>query len=163
MGNTVRQLQLVHHAGDEDAAGPTRSAAERVFDHWVWMMGKRAGMVAFGPERRRKVAWALSLYSEATLCLAIDGCAASRFHAGENDRGKAFRDIGLILRDERHIEDFAEDGLELHALAAQRAQAPADSSPPPEADPAAAAAGRERLRALAAELAGRTSGGPRRG
>lgn len=163
MGNMARTLQLVHAAGDETAAGPTRSAAERLFDHWVWMLGKNPRRVAFGPARRKVVAAALGLYDEAALRLAIEGCSASAWHAGDNDRGEPFNDIELILRDEKHIERFMRYGERLHELAAQQDDAPAEAAAPPEADPAAAAAGRERLRALAAELAGRTSGGPRRG
>ena len=101
----------------EEEGARCETPAQRVFEHWVAMFGKRRALVAFGPKRRRLVESALALYPEATLLLAIDGCAASAWHAGDNDRGKAFNDLELILRDEAHIERFAEDGEALHQRA----------------------------------------------
>ena len=142
----------------EEEGARCETPAQRVFEHWVAMFGKRRGLVAFGPKRRRLVESALALYPEATLLLAIDGCAASAWHAGDNDRGKAFNDLELILRDEAHIERFAEDGEALHQRALrelrrerERAAAPA---PEPE-DPAAVAEQRARVQALARQLRGR--------
>jgi hypothetical protein len=38
--------------------------------------------------------------------LAIDGCKASAWHMGENDRHKKFDSLGLIFRDAEQIEKF---------------------------------------------------------
>lgn len=39
---------------------------------------------------------------------AIRGCHKSPFHAGENDRGKAFQSLELIVRDASHVQSFIE-------------------------------------------------------
>lgn len=161
----LRQLRLV--ASEQGATnGPvpgddaqTRSPAERVFSHWVFMMGKRPGRVAFGPGRRKVVERALALYPEEVVLLAVDGCAASPWHAGENDRATVYTDLELILRDEQHIERFAELGERVHERAARQqaaacAQPGADAAPAP--DPAQVAAHKERIRRLTAQLSGRS-------
>jgi len=45
-------------------------------------------------------------YSMQNLKDAIDGCARSTWHMGENDRGKVYDDISLILRDASHVDSF---------------------------------------------------------
>lgn len=157
-------LKLVPQDGAGEALRPDRrSEAQSVFAHWVWMMGKRASRVAFGPKRRRAVYVALTLYEADQLLAAIEGCASSPFHRGENDRDTAYDDIDFILRDERNIERFSERGYKLRE-AARRAlerEAGAAQDQTPEAapvDPAELAAQRERVRQMAAQLAGRRHG-----
>jgi len=144
------------------------SAVQRVFDHWVWMMGKSPKRVAMGPQRRRAIQRMLDLYPEDTLMLAIEGCAASPFHRGDNDRGRPFNDIELILRDEPHVERFADEGQRLRDRAEAMAQQEmrralanagraAPSTQPAEQHERAAMAAR--LRDLAAACAGVANGG----
>lgn len=144
------------HAGPQTAA---QTPLERVFGHWVYMLGKNPRRCALGPTRKRAIDRALGLYDEETLLLAIEGCAASAWHAGENDRGREFNDLELILRDESHIERFAADGERLReralAAAAAERQAAAVPSIAPSC-PEAVAADLTRLRAVAARLAGRS-------
>ena len=45
-------------------------------------------------------------YAVEDLCIAIDGCKASRWHMGENDRRRQYINIELIFRDADHIDDF---------------------------------------------------------
>lgn len=151
------------HAIDTPAnPAPQRSAAEQVFDHWVFMLAKNPRRCAFGPTRRRAVEKALALYELETLLLAIEGCAASAWHAGQNDRDRAFDDLELILRDEKHIEGFAAEGERLRdrmaAALAARAQREAQAEQEVAATPSPEALARERdhLRKLAAQMAGRT-------
>jgi hypothetical protein len=140
-------------------AAPQKAAVDQVFEHWVFMLGKNPRRCALGPERRKVINRALGLYDLETLLLAVEGCSASEFHNGGNDDGRTYTDLELILRDERHIERFAEMGEALRERAAQlRAQQrQADTVPSiaPAVDPAAVAAQREALRKLAASLAGR--------
>lgn len=142
--SAVVQLQLV---GVTPADADSRSPEEQVFDHWVWVMGKRPGRTVLGPERRRVLRRALELYDVETLKLAIDGCATSPFHAGENDRATPYRDLELIVRSERTVERFAEMGEEAHEKARQALRRRR------EAAQAAAAAARE-------QAASAASGGP---
>lgn len=143
-------------------SAPERTAVERVFDHWVFMLGKHPRRTALGPTRRRSIERALALYDEETLLLAIEGCASSAWHAGENDRGRAFDDLELILRDEAHVERFAELGQRLRDRLRERdaqARASAAVTPIAQADPAAIAEQRERLRQAAARVSGRRHDG----
>lgn len=134
-------------------AQDAQTPLERVFAHWVFMLGKRRA--ALGPSRRKVIEKALALYDEETLLLAIEGNAASAWHAGENDRGRAFDDLELILRDEAHVERFAADGEALRERVRRRAEAAEKVVPIAPADPAAIAAQRAALREAAARLAGR--------
>jgi hypothetical protein len=142
------------------APGHSKSAAEEVFAHWVWMLGKNPRRTKMGPVRLRIIERALALYDTETLLLAIDGCAASKWHAGGNDREREFTDIELIMRDEAHVERFAEEGEVLRERAlralARQAQQAADVQPiKPEPDAETVQAQRQALRTLAAQMAGR--------
>ncbi len=151
---STKMLKLV----EQDQHAQQKTPAERVFDHWVFMLGKNPRRCALGPLRRKVIERALALYDEETLCLAIEGNAASAWHAGENDRGTPFNDIELILRNESNVERFCEAGERLR-LRAQRQRASearreqAADVPPPDA--AQVAQQREALRRMAAALAGR--------
>lgn len=143
------QLKLVT---DEQSA-PARDEVRRVFDHWVFMLGKNPKRVALGPDRRKVIVRALQLYEVEVLEMAIEGVASSEWHAGENDRGLPYQDIGLILRDEAHIERFSAMGEALRikvASAAARERAQVSAPVPVVVDPAAAEAQRQRLREFAA-------------
>lgn len=144
----ARQLRLVT---DEQPA-PATDEVQRLFDHWVFMLGKNPKRVALGPTRRKVIVRALQLYASEVLEMAIEGIAASEWHAGENDRCTAYQDIELVLRNEATIERFAAMGEALriqaaNAAARERAQA---SAPVPPVDAAAAEAQRQRLREFAA-------------
>lgn len=141
-----------------------QAAVQRVFDHWVYMLGKNPRRTALGPDRRKAIQRALSLYDEETILLAIEGCAADPWHRGENDRQREFADLCLILRDEAHIERFAADGEALRERLAreqQREQARRQQATQAPADEQVTAeqvqAQREALRALAARRTGRTA------
>lgn len=90
-----------------------------VFNHWSIIMGhtrarmdlKRAQVIR---ERMRDG------YTIEDLCLAIDGCAASAFHMGENDRRQVYDSITLILRDADHVDKFIRAGETAHKMIQQR-------------------------------------------
>jgi len=42
------------------------------------------------------------------LIQAINGCHASPFHRGENDRNRPYQSLELIVRDAKHVQDFIE-------------------------------------------------------
>lgn len=138
--------------------GAERSPTERIFEHWAFMLAKNARRTALGPARRKTIDKALALYDEETLLLAVEGCAASAWHAGENERGRPFNDLELILRDEAHIERFAAEGEALRERVLRdqaRSRSAAQVVPLAPADPAQADAIRALLRATAARCAGR--------
>jgi hypothetical protein len=45
-------------------------------------------------------------YGVEELCAAIDGCHNDPWYQGDNDRGTAFCELTLILRDAAHVEKF---------------------------------------------------------
>jgi hypothetical protein len=47
-------------------------------------------------------------YTVSDLCHAIDGCKASAWHMGKNDRNRAFNDVELICRDSARVDAFRE-------------------------------------------------------
>lgn len=89
-----------------DASHPRLPQAEvqAVFSHWQTVMGKARARL--DEKRIKLIRHALRNYSEADLCDAINGCRASPFHMGENDRHTRFDGIELILRDSSHIDKF---------------------------------------------------------
>jgi hypothetical protein len=90
-----------------------------VFSHWQIIMDhKRAKMDVVRArvirERMRDG------YTVEDLCLAIDGCAASAFHMGENRDRTVYDSITLILRDADHVDKFIKAGETAHKLIEQR-------------------------------------------
>lgn len=82
---------------------------KEVFDYWVSVL-RTSGV---GPKpvltdkRRRLIKNAVGDHGVATCLAAIDGCALSDWHMGQNPRGRRYDDIELILRDAPHVERFA--------------------------------------------------------
>lgn len=156
------QLRLV---ADDEGPNNDSGAEQRVFAHWVFMLGKNPRRTALGPDRRRLIRKWLALYEEDTLLLAVEGCAASAFHAGDNDRQTVYNDLELILRNHANIERFAEAGERLRQLLerarAQRAEQAADAgreAAQPAPSEQEAVAWREQLRTFADRAAGRSRG-----
>lgn len=86
--------------------GDIRGAARRVFDAWCSSTGRQRAV--FDQKRARLIEARLKEFDEATLIAAVGGWAYSPFHCGENDRGRAYNDLGLLLRDAQHVEQFTE-------------------------------------------------------
>lgn len=86
---------------------PTPSDPDQVvFEHWRKRMGK-TGRTAFDKDRRRAVkAMREAGYTVEDLCLAVDGCAATPFNQGQNDRGEKYDDLALVCRDAEHVDRF---------------------------------------------------------
>ena len=99
-----------------------------VFSHWKFIMGherarmdvKRAQVIR---DRLRDG------YSLEDLCLAIEGCAASPWHRGENDRHTAYDSITLILRDADHVDRFISMGEQARRIIDAREQRKEVSGP----------------------------------
>lgn len=89
-----------------DRGSPVAAIVERVIDYWRVTMPNRSG--ARPTENRRKAVRARLTegYSEQQLLAAIDGCAASAWHQGSNDTGRAYNDLTLICRNGEKVESF---------------------------------------------------------
>lgn len=79
-----------------------------VFDYWISVMGKPASVKLNSKRRRAVQARFKEGYSVEDIKRAIDGCRASAWHMGDNDRKKPFNDLELICRDGTRLEGFAE-------------------------------------------------------
>lgn len=78
-----------------------------VFAYWQEAMGKQSASLT--PQRRDKIRIRLrDGYTVDQLKAAVDGCRASPHNMGDNDRGRPFNDIELILRNETNVEKFLE-------------------------------------------------------
>lgn len=75
-----------------------------VFDHWKKTLNHPKAR--FDKKRKSKIAQALKNYSPEDLCLAVDGCKASRWHMGDNADKRIHDSIDLIFRDTERIERF---------------------------------------------------------
>lgn len=82
---------------------------QKVFDHWVAVCRPTHRVpLVLSEKRRTKIADAIRLYGVETCLQAIEGITYSDFHMGANRDGKKYDEIELILRDAKHIEQFAE-------------------------------------------------------
>jgi len=83
---------------------PAPKPVREVFEHWVQVMKHQGAFL--DKKRERVIRAALKERSVEDCKRAIDGCRASTFHMGENDRGKVYDALGLIFRDAEHTERF---------------------------------------------------------
>ena len=79
---------------------------EDVFTAWCHSTKRNPVQTKLDAKRRRLIEAALQSYPVTDLVAAVQGWEKSAFHRGENERGKVYNDLGLILRDAQHIEEF---------------------------------------------------------
>ena len=98
-----------HSAGAETAlvlqSEVSVSPVVQVFRTWVASTG-RSDRTLLDPKRQRLIVRALAAYELIDVLDAVDGWRFDAHHRGENDRGRPYNDLGLILRDPEHIERF---------------------------------------------------------
>jgi hypothetical protein len=76
-----------------------------VFSHWQKVLNHPNAKLT--EERRRAINARLGEgYTVDDLMTAIDGCARSAFHLGENDTGQRYDDLTLICRNGSKLESF---------------------------------------------------------
>lgn len=77
----------------------------QVFAHWQAVMSSPRSLL--DDKRRKLIRNALKTgYSVDQLKQAIDGCAKSAWHMGQNDRMTKYNGLDLILRNAEHIDKF---------------------------------------------------------
>ena len=81
------------------------SPVVQVFRAWATSTG-RSGRTLLDDKRQRLIVRALAAYELEDVLDAVDGWRFDAHHRGENDRGRPYNDLGLILRDPEHIERF---------------------------------------------------------
>ena len=87
------------------AKGISDEAVKIVWDYWVKNMGA-SKLAVLDHDRKVKIAASIHDYGREASCLAIDGCASSSFHMGDNPQQKKYNGIDLIFRDADKIEGF---------------------------------------------------------
>jgi hypothetical protein len=91
-------------SGTVAAQAPPVSPARVVFDRWRERCDHPRAVLDH--KRRKAIEAALERHGLDDCLRAVEGCRASPFHMGDNDRGRKFDDIELILRDAKHVEEF---------------------------------------------------------
>ena len=89
----------------EKAKSISDEAVKIVWDHWAKTMGA-SKLAVLDHDRKVKIAASIYDYGIEASCLAIDGCASSPFHMGDNPQQKKYNGIDLIFRDADKIEGF---------------------------------------------------------
>jgi len=85
----------------------TNADVRLVFDHWVLVM-KKTGQAKLTKKRSSCVTARLREgYTTDQLKSAIDGCARSPHHMGQNDTGTVYDDLELICRSGEKVEHFS--------------------------------------------------------
>ena len=79
----------------------------RIFEHWQVIHESHRSKL--DSKRDRAVRDRIrDGYTEQDLLDAIEGCALSDFHMGNNDRRQRYNDLSLICRDAAHVDRFIE-------------------------------------------------------
>lgn len=110
--SSLVESSLVDHNIDTSTSSTTSSPKNsesilinEIFEFWKSTLNHPKAKL--DAKRKRKIKAALSLgYSKESLCDAIAGCCITPFNMGDNEGGKRYDDIELILRDSSHIERF---------------------------------------------------------
>lgn len=145
------QLRLVQDA-PIPKPGASSDPVRQVFEHWVFVMGKSPARCKLDTARRSALAAALTLHDVETLMLAVEGMAASAWCAAHREF-----DLAHLVAKSALIEKYADEG-EAARLRAQQEEAASLQSAQSQlaaqepADPVAAAAARDRYRALLARM-----------
>lgn len=99
-----KRPRLAKKQQSEKAKTIPDEAVQIVWGYWLTVMG--SGRAVLDHNRRVKIAAAIYDYGIEAACSAIDGCASSAFHMGDNPQQKKYNSIDLIFRDADKIEGF---------------------------------------------------------
>lgn len=116
VGDGQASLPLAPAAEKPDPLGPQ---VREVFEHWRQVMHKTLPTKLDSKRRRAVEARLREGYTVEQLRKAVEGCAATPFNAGQNDRGIRYDDLELICRDASHVDRFLESAD--HPPAAKKA------------------------------------------
>jgi len=106
-GHETEPLNLIsEHEQKEEVV----DNCQTVFKAWVEATGKHPSRTRLDDKRRRIIQKALETYPVEDVLDAVVGWKYEPFYKGENDRGRPFNDLGLLLRDSEHIERFRDMG-----------------------------------------------------
>ena len=92
------------------AAQKLRERAVRIVRYWIVRTGRDPKRTEVSEDRIRKVSKILKTKSDEEAMQAIANVAESDFHAGDNERGGVYMDIGLIFRSIEKFEHHRDMG-----------------------------------------------------
>ena len=99
------QLLLANWKGNK--APNIQDRSNEIYNYWLQRMQKGRG-TKYSLNRKKKVLARLKDgYSFEFILKAIDGCASSAFHMGDNEHGTIYDDLELICRSGEKLEQFA--------------------------------------------------------
>jgi hypothetical protein len=85
---------------------PIDETIQTIFDYWKSVMGKD-GKSKLTQKRKSKIKARLKDgFEPREICEAINGCAKSPHHMGQNDTGAIYDDLELICRDDSKVKMF---------------------------------------------------------
>jgi len=103
-GNNSRPAS---HPDQPAKASGHGEAVQEVFSYWCQVMGKNS-LTKLTKDRKAKIEARLKEgYNVDHIKQAIDGCASSPHHMGQNDAGTVYDDLTLICRTGSKLEWFA--------------------------------------------------------
>ena len=102
--NKPKRPRIATKQQNEKAKTIPDEAVQIVWGHWLTVMGSERAVLDH--KRRVKIAAAIHDYGIEASCDAINGCAMSKFHMGDNPQQKKYNSIDLIFRDADKIEGF---------------------------------------------------------
>lgn len=92
-------------SGSSTAEPKLAEQVKEIFTYWQIALNHPTAKLT--DDRRRRIEARLrEKYTVEEIKSAIDGCAASPFHRGENDKGQVFDDLELICRNGSKLESF---------------------------------------------------------
>jgi len=94
--------------GERKGKGKVASPTRQVFAYWQRILNKPNSKLT--KDRQAKIeARFKDGYTVDDMERAIDGCARSAHHMGQNDRNTVYDDLELICRDGKHLENFRDN------------------------------------------------------
>lgn len=97
-------LDLGFSAPPSPSLRGTQEAVAAVFASWQAATGRTG--TRLDAKRASKIRSALALYPLEDVLDAVRGWQNDSFYCGENDRGRVYNEITMLLRDAEHVERF---------------------------------------------------------
>lgn len=80
--------------------------SRRIYDHYIKIFQKNENQYKLTPARKKKLGMRVKQNGEQQIIKAIEFCASSPFHQGDNDRGWT-ADLDFIIRSQEQVEKLA--------------------------------------------------------
>ena len=106
---TVAKNATVKVSSKEVKPKTNNNEVKRLFDYWILTIGKDPKKTKLTAKRSKVIEARLKEgYTPEDIAKAIEGCASSEYHMGNNDQGAIYNDIELICRSGEKVENFAQ-------------------------------------------------------